>query len=453
MPAIEMAERCAARRRSVRLALGGLATLLLLTLCFQRYGLSTLDVELAAIRSWIVGDGLYAYRESGTQAGAALSPALALLIAPLAVVPLPVAGWLLALAGLGALLVSLMVLTGPIARRFGRARAPMVLALAAAALLTGPVRATIGLGRVDLLLFALIMADLVALRRAAWARSRWRAGRPVRGIWWPGHAWSNGPPDSFAGRARRIWRTGSWAGAGIGLATALAPGPVLLIVYLLVSRQRRAAFTALATAVVVTLCAAVSAPGETMTWYGSTLWELDRTVPISDPGNQSLAGALARLYGFTAPPVLVWASFGVLLLAVGLVRARSAHGDGDETAAFALVGLAGAAAGPVTAPGEAIWLLPAVLILADEVLRRRWGGRLPRSRFTGAGFAVLGVIGCALLVADPFGAVTWNGYALLLILLVNALPWRHDSRPALPSAPARRLAAIPVPRGAPRPTC
>jgi alpha-1,2-mannosyltransferase len=438
MPAIDdLAGRRAARRRITLLTLGGLGTLLLITACLHVYGLSTLEVQLAAIRSWIVGDGLYAYRQDGTQAGAAISPVLALLLAPLAVLPLPVAGGLVALGNLTALLLALVVLAGPIARRCGRDRTTLVLALAGLALLTGPVRASLGLGRTDLILFGLVVADLVALRRARAFRERWWPNRPEPGDRSPS-AW-----------LRRLWRTGGWAGAGIGLAGALAAGPLLLIGYLLVSRERRAALTAFGTTVVVTLGALVAAPNETLTWYGTALWELDRAAPISDPGNQSLAGVLARLYGYAAPPVLVWSSFGVLLLAVGLIRARSAHADGDLTAAFTLVALAGAAAGPVTGPGEAIWLLPAVLIIADEAIRRRTGLRTPRARFPGLGFAVAAVGAGALLLLDPWGAVTWNGYALLLILLVNALPWRHEPAATLPTRrrQPKRQAAIPVPRG------
>ena len=48
------------------------------------------------------------------------------------------------------------------------------------ALTLEPVRAGLGLGRLDLLLFGLIGADVVALRRSAWASSR--------AAWWPGRS-------------------------------------------------------------------------------------------------------------------------------------------------------------------------------------------------------------------------------------------------------------------------
>ncbi|WP_230858315.1 glycosyltransferase 87 family protein [Actinoplanes aureus] len=423
-------------------ALGGLGALAIITLSLHRYGLSTLSVDLAAIRGWTAGDGLYDYQAPGGETRAALSPALALLLAPLAVLPLPAAGSLLALASVAALVLASVVLAGPIARRYGHRRAMVVLTIAALAMLTSPVRATLGLGRTDLLLFGLVVADLVALRRAAWTRSR--------ATWWPARRASRTLPDrSLRHRLRRVWATGAWAGAGTGLATALAAAPVLFIGYLLLTRQRRAALTALATAATVTLGMLLLAPDETLTWYGTALWELDRAAPISTPDNQSLAGVLARLYGFSAPPVLVWFSFGVLVLAVGLIRARSAHADGDEIAAFTLVALTCAVAGPVTGQAETVWLIPAVLILADTATRRRLSARLPRSaRFAGAGFAVAALLGYGLLVAGPLWAYGWNATALALIVLVNALPWRYGSAPAIPELrPAKKPAAIPVPRG------
>ncbi|MEV6303789.1 glycosyltransferase family 87 protein [Actinoplanes sp. NPDC051861] len=420
-------------KSALRAALLGFATIGVVGFSLQRYELSTLAIELEAIRGWLGGDSLYAYRMPGTQAGAALSPALALLLAPLTLLPLRLAGWLLALAGVTALLLALVVLAGPVARRYGHRRTTVVLALSALAMLTTPVHAAIGLGRTDLLLFGLVVADLIALRRAARARSR--------ATWWPA-------PSHPTNRLRRFWSGGGWAGIGTGLATALSAAPVLFIVYLLITRQRRAASTALATATAVTLSALLLAPDETLTWFGATLWELDRAAPISDPGNQSLAGLLARLYGYPAPPILVWLPFAVLLLAVGLIRARSAHTDGDEIAAFTLIALTAAAAGPVTAPAETIWLLPAVLILADTAVRRRRDVRVPRVlRHTGAGMGVAALLGFVLLVAGPSVSQPWNGVAFVLILLVNALPWRHGCAPAIPiPRPLRRPVAIPVPR-------
>jgi alpha-1,2-mannosyltransferase len=443
MPANGENAHTAARVRTGLVAVGVLVTVAIITLYLQRYGLSTLAVEHEAIRGWLAGDGLYAYRSPANEAGAALPPALALLLAPLTLLPLRAAGWLLALAGLAALLLAIRILTGPVARRYGRRHGPLVLAAGVLALLAEPVRAAVGLGRPELLIFALLAADLVALRRASRARHR-----SLTALLGTGSRAGLTDP-SAPGPLRRAWAAGTWAGAGTGLATALSPAAFLFVVHLFVTRQRKAALTALATAAVVTLTALALAPAETVAWYGTTMWELDRPAPVSDLDNQSLAGVMARLYGFPAPPVLVWFSFGILVVAVGLIRARSAHADGDEVAAFTLIGLTAAVAGPVTTAAESLWMLPAVLILADTGLRRRSSVRLPRSaRFTGTGFLVAAAAGYLILVSTPVWSLRWNIPAFALIVLVNALPWRHGT-PTLPTRrpTATRRAAIPLPRG------
>ncbi|GIE80849.1 hypothetical protein Aph02nite_67990 [Actinoplanes philippinensis] len=564
MPAIRNIRLSAARTRFGLVAVSVLVTAAIITLYLRRYGLSTLAVEHEAIRGWLAGDGLYAYRSPKNESGAALPPALALIVAPLTLLPLPAAGGLLALAGLAALLLSTMIIAGPVARRHGRRRGLFVLAAAGLALLAEPVRAAIGLGRPELVILALLAADLVGLRRAARVRdrslaallrsrrsprgrsSRSRGGeRPrrarivhaFRAALFSGithHASSAAHQASNAGRhlssdaqhfsgdarhlssdaprasgdalhvpgdalhvpgdalhvssdarhvssdARHVssdarhgesskrsrreiepsgnwWKrlaaSGSWAGVGTGLAVTFSATALLFVGYLLVTRQRRAALTALATAALVIVGMLAVAPTETLTWYGTTMWELARPAPVSDVDNQSLAGMMARLYGFPAPPVLVWFAFGILIVAVGLIRARSAHKDGDEVAAFTLIGLTAAVAGPVTTPAESLWLLPAVLILADTGLRRRLSLRPARPsrwiRRTGTGHLAAAAVGYLLLVTAPGWALRWNVPALALILLVNALPWRQGAPAALPagrSAPHRR-AAIPLPRG------
>ena len=48
----------------------------------HRYGFSGLALDRAAVRSWLEGDGLYAYRDPISHLGAALPPAAAFLLAP-----------------------------------------------------------------------------------------------------------------------------------------------------------------------------------------------------------------------------------------------------------------------------------------------------------------------------------------------------------------------------------
>jgi len=431
--------------RSVVVTLGCVGAGLAIHLLHLRYGLSQLAVDRAATRDWLGGDGLYAYRTVGARVGTALPPPAAILFSPAALLPLVGVGWLLALAGLTALLLSVVALAGPVARRYGKPRGPAVLAAVALALLLEPVRATLGLGCLDLLVFGLITADVVALRRATWARSR--------AAWWPG------PPASRPQRGRsrsdpvrRTWATGAWAGVGTGTAIALAVSPIIFLVYLVVTRQWRPAATAAGTAAFMFAGSWLVAPAASAAWFSSVLTQFDRGGPLDAPANQSLAGVLARLYDSATTPVLIWLAFAGLLAAVGLIRARSAHADGDEIAAVTLVGLTGAAFGPVSRVNELVWVLPAVLILIDGAARHRVAVRRPRARrYPGAGHAAAAVLVYLLFVVDPVWTLGWNGYAFALILLINTLPWRPGVAPAVPSRRrppvARRIPAIPGPRG------
>ena len=176
------------------------------------------------------------------------------------------------------------------------------------------------------------------------------------------------------------------------------------------------------------------------------LWRLDRTGGVDQIGNQSLAGVLARLYDSATTPVLLWLSFALLLIAVGMIRARSAHADGDEIAAFTLIGLTGAIVGPVTGTHE---LIVGAARGADPGGRggaasgSRIGGRCrvaarsvparhspPRPWLT----YLLFVIAPVWTFADRWARrdPRRNAYALALILLVNALPWRPGVAPAFP---------------------
>ncbi|HET6531042.1 MAG TPA: glycosyltransferase 87 family protein [Actinoplanes sp.] len=437
-------------RRSIVVIVACAAVLFAVGSFAHRYGFSALALDRDAVRSWLGGDGLYAYRDPVTHLGAALPPAAAFLLIPAAVLPFGLIGWLTALTGVTALVLATIALAGPVARRYGRRRAPVVVVAVLLALAAEPTRAALGLGTLDLVLFALITADIVALRRAAWARSR--------------AAWWHGRPASVPPRGRPIrhllrtgWETGAWAGVGIGLATALAVGPALFIAYLAVTRQWRAASTASVTALACGIGALLMAPRETTAWFGEVLWRLDRTGGVDRIDNQSLAGVLARLYDSATTPVLLWLSFAALLVAVGFIRARSAHADGDEIAAFTVVGLTGAIAGPVSDTHELIWVLPAMLILFDAAARARLAARRPlpgrRQRPPGLGYAAAAAITYLLFVVAPMwtladlGGLATNSYALALILLVNALPCRPGVAPAFPVNRwvRRRSGARPVP--------
>src|SRR5262249_55629128 len=163
---------------------------------------------------------------------------------------------------------------------------------------------------------------VVALRRSAWARSR--------AAWWPGRTAAQEPRGRHpADLPRRVWATGAWAGVGTGIATALAVSPILFVAYLALTRQWRAAAPPPRPAAALVSGGLLIAPQASADWFGTALLQVDRSGPIGAQVNQSLAGLLSRLYASDTIPVLIWLSFAGLLVAMGMIRARAAHADGD----------------------------------------------------------------------------------------------------------------------------
>src|SRR5918997_4854211 len=113
MPAmVERARRQMSARWSIVVVVAGAVAVVVVAVLARRYGFDSLALDRAAIRSRLAGDGLYAYRDPVSHLGAALPPAAAYALLPAALLPLPVAGWLLALSGLAALVLALIALTG-----------------------------------------------------------------------------------------------------------------------------------------------------------------------------------------------------------------------------------------------------------------------------------------------------------------------------------------------------
>ncbi len=323
-----------------------------------------------AIRWWLSGGELYGYAAPVQgQLGFTYPPFAAFVLMPVAFVPAATAGWLIAGAGVLALTVVLAVLVTPIAARHGRSPAAVLAIALPLALVTEPVRQTLGFGQVNLILFALVALDLTVLRG------------------------------------------GRWAGVGVGIATAVKLTPGLFIVYLLVTGQWRTARTATATVAALTGCGFVLAPGESARYFGELLWRTGRVGAVDAVTNQSLAGALARLGAGGW-----WLVLTLIVLVVGLHRARLAHRDGDEVTALTLTGLTANLISPVSWTHHLVFLPVAVLLLADLALRH---GRLRHAA------AALGVYAVCVVSPIWLGSghpLPGNAFTLVLLALVVALP-------------------------------
>ncbi|MET8910307.1 glycosyltransferase 87 family protein [Micromonospora sp. NPDC004551] len=412
------------------------------------YNFFDMKIYHGAVVWWANGNELYDFIAPSTTLGFTYPPFAGLAMLPMSWLPVDAAGWLNALASIVALAVVLAALLRPIVDRLGWSLWFTVGIATPLALAIEPSRETLGYGQVNLLLFALIMADLVGLR--------WRARRGTH-------------HDTADSAFARFVYSGTWAGVGIGLATAVKLTPALFVAYLVITRQWRAALTAVGTTIGVTIATFGLVGEESRTYFTSVLWQTERVGAADMTANQSLAGLLARLYDSIETPGLLWLAFAVLMLALGLSRASSARADGDELTAFTLVGLTANVISPISWSHHLVWVIPAVIVLADAAVRRREASRglLPRATGTPAATGVpalrppiwypaltglrhgVGALGLYLLfLISPiwpyehqlpevshyqdglFGALMENSLAVALIVLVAALPWRPGAEPA-----------------------
>jgi alpha-1,2-mannosyltransferase len=330
-----------------------------------------LKVYYGATRAWLHGADLYGFVEHGRDRdyGFTYPPFGALVMAPIAVLPWPVAAVVFDALSVAATVVVLRLVAAP------RQRDALVLAgLLVLAFAFDPWRTTYNYGQINLILLALVTVDLLLL----------------------------------VDRRRS-------AGALIGVAAAVKLVPLIFIGYLLLTRRFRAAATAAGTFGLATLLMVAVAPGASRTFWTSAIWQGDR---IGDPAfvsNQSLYGLISRYDG--SP--IAWA--GLVLLVLGgwawaVLRRR------DPGFGLALTGVVAGLVSPITWVHHRVWLIPALALLA----RRRW----PAALAAAVAYAVLcsRVVWHVSRLADAYLLVA----AGLLVVLLVCGP-RDSGRPAAPA--------------------
>jgi alpha-1,2-mannosyltransferase len=370
------------------------------------HGFFDLKVYSGALHYWARDGGeIYDWIKPNSTYGFTYPPFAAVLMLPLAYLPLTLSMVLSVTTSVLASVLVLWWLVDPIARRMGWTR---WFALAVAIYLAAafePMRETVDFGQVNMLLLALVAADLLWLVRPGYA--------PPTGQWDPA-------------RYRR------WAGVGIGLATAFKLTPGIFIVYLLITRRWRAAATASGTAAAATLLAAAIAPDASREFWTTALWDTNRVGELSFISNQSLLGMLARLDP-AQPNTLAWLVLVVAAVGFWAWRVRAAVAAGDEVAGLALTGVLGALVSPVTWVHHLVWLIPALVLLVDHAFQAPAGSRRRRRLLVFAIFAY-GVLISRLVWLWEYdftgvtGFIGSNFYVWISIALLVGLPIGGTSR-------------------------
>jgi alpha-1,2-mannosyltransferase len=350
-------------------------------------GYFDLRIYQGAIRHWVDGGDLYAYTLPTTPFGYTYPPFAALVMLPLSVISLaPAAAASVAVTTVSAAAV-LYWLVDPVARRCGWDRR---LTLAVAGILVvafEPLGDTLRYGQVNMLLVALVAADLVLL----------------------------------VGRDRKA------AGMLIGLATAVKLTPGIFIVYLVVTKRWRAAAVAGGAAAAATLLAALTAPGASRTFWTDALWHTERVGSASIVNNQSLNGLVARLDPAHPSKSLVLV-LALAALVVWVYRVRAAAAVGDEMTGFALTGAVACLLSPITWVHHLVWLLPAILVLVDHAYAPSTSGRR-RRRLLWWAAAAYGLL-CSRVIFvfrahfTDVGMLGSNAFVVLAAVVLGGLPIR-----------------------------
>jgi alpha-1,2-mannosyltransferase len=379
-----------------------------------------LRVYHGAVEWWLAGHPLYSFLLPHTRYGFTYPPFAAVVMTPLAAVSEPVAGLLSTIASAVIVGVTTWWLVAPVARRAGWSPWYAVGVAIPVIGVSDPIRETIGFGQVNLFIVALVVADVVALRRG-----------------------------------------GRWAGLGIGLAAAVKLTPAVFVLYLVLTRRWRAAGVAVGAFVAATGLAVAVAPHTSLQFWTRTVWETSRVGRLDKTSNQSLLGMLARLAEPGEPSRLLWVLLVGGVLFVTMRRAVRAYRQGDELVGITLTGLAGCLVSPISWTHHLFWVVPAAVVLVDVAAGARLSDTTPwwvraheRAVARSAAVAVWAMVavfwsGLIWYVEpangvqhrkDLWGVLGEDAYGLLMIALMFLLPVRASApdpaRPIREEAPA-----------------
>ena len=255
-------------------------------------------------------------------------PFAALVFTPLALVSVPSAVTLLQV--INASLVYATVISSWRALGYRSARMYLVsIPMAVAFTWLEPVRMTIWLGQINLLLLVLVLLDL----------SRGDGSR-LRGV-------------------------------GVGIAAGLKLTPAFFLLYLMSIRQWRAAVTAGATFAVTVAAGFLVVPSDSWKFWTTTMVDSERIGALASPANQSIHGALARLWPGHTPPFVVWLLIAAAVAALALWTAARAHKAGKTLLALVICGLATPMVSPFAWGHHWVWCIPLAVVAFDYAIRRR----------------------------------------------------------------------------------
>jgi alpha-1,2-mannosyltransferase len=349
-----------------------------------RHGFLDLEVYRLGARTWLHHGALYG-KPPAVAADKGLPftypPTAALMMTPLAVVPL----WLAELMATAASLACLGLTIGLVLSRVRpdldlRTTVTLTTIIVVALSLTEPVRLTLWFGQVNLVLMAAVTLDCLTVK------PRWPRGLLV----------------------------------GIAVVTTkLTPAAFLL--YFVIRRDWKAASTAAATATAIALSGFLFFPRESHQYWFHTVTDTSRIGSPEYVGNQSIKGMIFRLGLPHSTSIAVWLGVSVAVLCAGAVLMRrllklenvSARGTDSlgptrQVTSLSVTALLVNAAilllvSPVSWTHHWVWVGPALVTAVAWTIVQPSPTRIA----TVAGFAILFLIGPGLVPNGNYRELSW----------------------------------------------
>jgi alpha-1,2-mannosyltransferase len=261
------------------------------------------------------------------------TPFASLVFALGSLLPWPALRWLMTVASVAAVAVTVWLTLGALGWR-GRSRTTALLALAAVALWLEPVQRSLHLGQIEPVLMALIVWDLCQ-------------------------------PEG-----RR------WKGVGIGVAAGIKLVPLIFIPYLvLAGKLRQAAVVAGTFAGTVLLGFAVLPHVSAKYWLTGYFLHAGNVGDVGSLLNQSVYALVARAVGGVHAAAPIYLGVVAVIAVLGVCAAAVLDRRGRPVAGWLTCAVTGLLCSPISWDHHWVWAVPALVVLADAAVRGRADAR------------------------------------------------------------------------------
>ncbi len=220
-------------------------------------------------------------------------------------------------------------------------------------------------------------------------------------------------------------------GVLVGLAAAVKLTPLIFIPFLLLTRQFRAALTALASFSFCTAVAVALAPHSSRVYWTKDVFDARRVGSSWFVSNQNLVGALERLLGHAPAPVVV-ACLTLFFAVGGLLLAARAYRRSSPLLGVLLCAATGLMVSPISWSHHYVWIVPVLawlVLAADRPRRWPWWAAGTAILFVAAPMS--SVPGYLHHYANPLQYAQGNAFFLATLTFVvstSVMVWRREGR-------------------------